>query len=60
MIIDGSKARTIHPDIHEIIEDFEIKAKNRDIVFEQTGFGPRGEGGVDAPENFVIHDASKT
>ncbi len=60
VIIDGSKARTIHPDIHEIIEDFEIKAKNRDIVFEQTGFGPRGEGGVDAPENFVIHDASKT
>lgn len=55
VIIDGSKARYIHPDINEIFDDFKIKAENRDIKFEMNGFGPQGSKGVDAQENFVSH-----
>lgn len=58
VIVDGSRARTIHPDIHEIMEDFEIKAKDRDIVFEMIGFGRSEKGGIDAQENFVSQDDS--
>ncbi len=55
VIVDGSNARTIHPDINEIIEDFKVKALNRNIKFETIGFGPRGAKGIDAQENFVSH-----
>ena len=37
VIIDGTHARTIHPDIIEIIENFEEKAENRNIRLETIG-----------------------
>lgn len=38
VILDGSKIRTIHPDVLEIIEDFKENAKTRDIKVETIGF----------------------
>ena len=37
VIIDASKTKNIHPDILEIIENFERNAKTRDIVIEMNG-----------------------
>ncbi|MEO1628510.1 MAG: SulP family inorganic anion transporter, partial [Bacteroidota bacterium] len=37
VIINGAKARSIHPDIMEIFSDFEATAKNRDIDFKLVG-----------------------
>lgn len=44
VIIDGSKARTIHTDIHDSMDDFVIKAQNRDVVSQRIGFGPHDTG----------------
>lgn len=38
VIIDGSKTKSIHPDVLEIIEDFKENAKTRDITIETVGF----------------------
>lgn len=37
VIIDASKTRNIHPDILEIIENFEQNAKTRNIIIEMHG-----------------------
>lgn len=34
VIIDGTKTKSIHPDVVEILEDFSENAKNRNISFE--------------------------
>lgn len=53
VIIDGSKARSIHPDLIEILEDFKFKAANRNIQFEVIGIDMDGTSGTDAKKNFV-------
>lgn len=53
VIIDGSKARSIHPDLIEILEDFKFKAANRNIQYEVIGIDLDGTSGVDAKKNFV-------
>ncbi|MEL6357034.1 MAG: SulP family inorganic anion transporter [Bacteroidota bacterium] len=37
VIVDASRARTVHPDIREILDDFAISAQTKDITFEVTG-----------------------
>lgn len=44
VIIDASKTKTVHPDILEIIENFEANAETRDIQVEMKGF-----------DNFGLH-----
>ncbi len=41
IIIDASKAKSVHPDVIEIIEDFEQNAKTRDITVSTIGFDER-------------------
>lgn len=41
VIIDGSKAKNVHPDVFEIIEDFEMNAHTRDIKLDCIGFDDR-------------------
>lgn len=53
VIIDGSKARSIHPDLIEILDDFRFKAENRNIQFEVIGIELDGTAGVNATGNFV-------
>lgn len=38
VIIDGSKARNIHPDVMEIIEDFTSKSEQKKVKVELHGF----------------------
>ncbi len=38
IIIDASNAKSIHPDIVEIMDDFAEHAKHHDITFERIGF----------------------
>jgi MFS superfamily sulfate permease-like transporter len=41
IVIDGSKAKNVHPDVFEIIEDFEKNAPSRDIKLDCVGFDDR-------------------
>lgn len=50
VILDGSKVRTIHPDVLEIIDDFKENAKTRNIKVETTGF--KNERPNDSVEQF--------
>jgi carbonic anhydrase len=43
LVIDGSKARFIDPDILEIIEDFKVNAKTRNIKVELISVGDKSE-----------------
>ena len=38
VIIDASRTKNIHPDVIEIIEDFQENAKTRNIGVELAGF----------------------
>ncbi|MBB6463075.1 SulP family inorganic anion transporter [Flammeovirga kamogawensis] len=38
VVVDATKNHSIHPDVLEIIEDFELNAKTRDIKVELKGF----------------------
>ena len=38
VIIDASKAKVVHPDVIEIIEDFRLNALTRNITIELEGF----------------------
>ena len=40
LIIDGSKVKSMHPDIHEIIQDFVATAPERDIKVEVNDLQP--------------------
>lgn len=42
VIIDATKTKTVHPDILEIIENFEANAQTRDIQVEMIGFDSFG------------------
>jgi MFS superfamily sulfate permease-like transporter len=42
VIIDASKTKTVHPDILEIIENFEANAETRDIQVKMIGFDSFG------------------
>jgi MFS superfamily sulfate permease-like transporter len=42
VVIDASRARTIHPDILEIFEDFRTNGKNKNIQLELVGMTPEG------------------
>lgn len=42
VIIDASRARTIHPDILEIFEDFRTNRQNKNIELEFVGMTPEG------------------
>ncbi|WP_075590111.1 SulP family inorganic anion transporter [Labilibacter marinus] len=42
VIIDGSKTQSMHPDVLEIINDFEENAKTRNIHLELIGVSHRG------------------
>lgn len=42
VIIDATKTKTVHPDILEIIENFEANAETRDIQVEMIGFDSFG------------------
>lgn len=41
IIIDGSKAKNVHPDVFEIIDDFKVNAITRDIKLDCVGFDDR-------------------
>ena len=41
VIINASRAKNIHPDVVEIIEDFQVKASNREISVILQGFSNR-------------------
>jgi len=43
VIVNASKARSIHPDIIEIFDDFRENAKDRDIKFELFGLKERDD-----------------
>lgn len=39
VVMDASRSHDIHPDVMEIIDDFEATCSNRNIRFEKVGFG---------------------
>lgn len=43
VVIDGSEAKYIHPDIFEIIDDFKVGALNRGIALETIGLENRAK-----------------
>ncbi|MGK7389801.1 MAG: SulP family inorganic anion transporter [Candidatus Cyclobacteriaceae bacterium M2_1C_046] len=59
VIIDRSTAKTVHPDIIEIIEDFRENAKTRGIDVELIGISPEKENPMAQFDNIVL-DKPKT
>jgi MFS superfamily sulfate permease-like transporter len=60
LIIDASKTKNIHPDILEIIEDFQLGAKNKDIEIQMIGItDEKSNGGFTDPHHLVLAHAQK-
>ena len=38
VLLDASQTLRMHPDVHEIIEEFQINAQTKDITVELIGF----------------------
>ncbi len=56
VFIDAHKAKTVHPDIIEIIQDFAAKAPEKGIALEVVGL----HGTPAAPEKNPVNDFTKT
>ncbi|MGB0390702.1 MAG: SulP family inorganic anion transporter [Salibacteraceae bacterium] len=54
IIIDGSNCHYMHHDVKEILEDFEINAHSRNILFEKIGFSKIND--RDTPTHFELKD----
>lgn len=55
LVIDATKSINIHPDIHEIIQDFQYKAKEKSIQLELKGFHY-----AELPDTSPVNDIAQT